>query len=87
MREVAPFADRIPPERTGDPNEILDLFRDWVWTGGFSLYPAQKKVLLEIIPGKHVILGMPTGSDKSPVDPGLHFKAACEGKASSTPAR
>jgi hypothetical protein len=32
--------------------------------------------------GKHVILGTPTGSGKSLVALGLHFKAACEGKLS-----
>jgi hypothetical protein len=32
--------------------------------------------------GKHVILGTPTGSGKSLVALGLHFKAACEGRVS-----
>ena len=33
-------------------------------------------------PGKHVILNTPTGSGKSLVALGLHFKALCEGKTS-----
>ena len=32
--------------------------------------------------GKHVILNTPTGSGKSLVALGLHFKALCEGKTS-----
>jgi len=82
MRDVAPLADRIPPRGTTDPDEILSLFLDWVSSGGLTLYPAQEEALLEIMAGKHVILGTPTGSGKSLVALGLHFKAACEGKVS-----
>jgi len=82
MRDIAPLADRIPPAGTNDPDEILGLFLDWVSATGLSLYPAQEEALLEIMAGKHVILGTPTGSGKSLVALGLHFKAACEGKVS-----
>jgi superfamily II RNA helicase len=82
MRDIAPLADRIPPGGSGDPDEILGLFLDWVAATGLSLYPAQEEALLEIMAGKHVILGTPTGSGKSLVALGLHFKAACEGKVS-----
>ncbi len=82
MRVIAPLADRIPPRGTKDPDEILSLFLDWAQAGGFTLYPAQEEALLEIMAGKHVILGTPTGSGKSLVALGLHFKAACEGKVS-----
>src|SRR5450830_334125 len=82
MRDIAPLADRIPPGGTNDPDEILSLFLDWVSAGGLTLYPAQEEALLEIMAGKHVILGTPTGSGKSLVALGLHFKAACEGKVS-----
>ncbi|MDL2716711.1 MAG: DUF3516 domain-containing protein [Acidobacteriota bacterium] len=82
MREIAPLADRIPPRGTHDPDEILSLFLDWVASTGLTLYPAQEEALLEIMAGKHVILGTPTGSGKSLVALGLHFKAACEGKVS-----
>lgn len=82
MPDIAPLADRIPPGGTNDPDEILSLFLDWVSAGGFTLYPAQEEALLEIMAGKHVILGTPTGSGKSLVALGLHFKAACEGKVS-----
>src|SRR5260370_14297952 len=76
------LADRIPPRGTNDPDEILSLFLDWVAASGLTLYPAQEEALLEIMAGKHVILGTPTGSGKSLVALGLHFKAACEGKVS-----
>ncbi|MCM3877734.1 MAG: DUF3516 domain-containing protein [Thermoanaerobaculia bacterium] len=82
MRDIAPLADRIPPRGTNDPDEILSLFVDWVSAGGLTLYPAQEEALLEIMAGKHVVLGTPTGSGKSLVALGLHFKAACEGKVS-----
>ncbi len=78
----ARLADRIPPRGTNDPDEILSLFLDWVWASGLTLYPAQEEALLEVMAGKHVILGTPTGSGKSLVALGLHFKAICEGKVS-----
>ncbi len=74
------LASRIRP--TSDPDEILDLFVDWSVEAGFELYPAQEEALLEIMAGKHVILNTPTGSGKSMVALGLHFKALCEGKTS-----
>jgi superfamily II RNA helicase len=59
---------------------MLDLFLDWVAEIGFDLYPAQEEALLEIMGGRHVILSTPTGSGKSLVAQGMHFKAMCEGK-------
>ena len=82
MPDALPLADRIPPRGTSDPDEILGLFLEWVASTGLTLYPAQEEALLEIMAGKHVILGTPTGSGKSLVALGLHFKAACEGKVS-----
>ncbi len=80
--DIAPLSDRIPPGGTDDPDEILGLFLDWVADIGLVLYPAQEEALLEIMAGKHVILGTPTGSGKSLVALGLHFKALCEGRIS-----
>src|SRR3954463_4262321 len=73
---------RVPPGGAADPDEILDRFVDWAAEAGFELYPAQEEALLEIMAGKHVILNTPTGSGKSLVALGLHFKALCEGKTS-----
>ncbi|HYN21733.1 MAG TPA: DUF3516 domain-containing protein, partial [Thermoanaerobaculia bacterium] len=74
------LASRIRP--TSDPDEILDLFVDWATEAGFDLYTAQEEALLEIMAGRHVILNTPTGSGKSLVALGLHFKALCEGQIS-----
>ena len=73
---------RVPRGGTNDPDEILGLFIDWAAEAGFDLYPAQEQALLEIMGGRHVILNTPTGSGKSLVALGLHFKALCEGKTS-----
>jgi superfamily II RNA helicase len=74
------LGSRIRP--TSDPDEILDLFVDWASEAGFELYTAQEEALLEIMAGRHVILNTPTGSGKSLVALGLHFKALCEGRTS-----
>ena len=73
---------RVPAGGTSDPDEILGLFLDWATDAGFELYPAQEQALLEIMGGRHVILNTPTGSGKSLVALGLHFKALCEGRTS-----
>lgn len=49
---------------------------------GITLYPAQEEALLEMMAGKNVILATPTGSGKSLVALGMHFKALAEGKRS-----
>ncbi len=76
------LAAYIPPGGTSDPDEILSRFLEWVSAIGLELYPAQEEALLEIMAGRHVILNTPTGSGKSLVALGLHFKAMCEGKTS-----
>jgi hypothetical protein len=73
---------RVPKDGVRDPDEILDRFVDWAAEAGFELYPAQEEALLEIMAGRHVILNTPTGSGKSLVALGLHFKALCEGRTS-----
>ena len=69
---------RVPAQPTSDPDLILDRFVDWVGEIGLELYPAQEEGLLELLAGRHLILGTPTGSGKSLVALGLHFKAMCE---------
>jgi superfamily II DNA/RNA helicase len=68
--------------RAVGPEEVLDRFVEWTADAGFTLYRAQEEALLEIAAGRHVILNTPTGSGKSLVALGLHFKALCEGRSS-----
>jgi hypothetical protein len=65
-----------------DPGAILDRFLGWVAETGLEPYPAQEQALLELAAGKHVVLDTPTGSGKSLVALGLHFKGLCEGRRS-----
>ncbi|MCG8458684.1 MAG: DEAD/DEAH box helicase, partial [Holophagales bacterium] len=78
--DVLPLVGRLPEGGTRDPDEILDLFLGWVADIGLELYPAQEEALLEIMAGRHVVLNTPTGSGKSLVALGMHWKALCEGK-------
>ena len=82
MPDAPNLLSRIPPSGTDDPDRILDLFLEWVSDIGFELYPAQEEALLEIMAGRHVVLSTPTGSGKSLVALGLHFKGLCEAKVS-----
>lgn len=74
--------DKLPPAGTFDSDAILNAFLEVVAHKGLSLYPAQEEALLELLGNKHVILSTPTGSGKSLVALGLHFKAMSEGKHS-----
>ncbi|MGH9362658.1 MAG: DEAD/DEAH box helicase, partial [Thermoanaerobaculia bacterium] len=73
----------MPPDgAAADPEAILGRFVEWVADLGLALYPAQEEALLELFAGRHVVLNTPTGSGKSLVALGLHFKALCEGRTS-----
>src|SRR5690554_5126693 len=74
--------DRLPARTPLDPDEALDRFVAWVGERGLSLYPAQEEAILELWAGRHVVLSTPTGSGKSLVALGLHWKALCEGRRS-----
>ncbi len=82
QKERTTLGDRIPRRGTDDPDQILELFLEWTADLGFELYPAQEEALLELMADRHVILNTPTGSGKSLVALGLHFKGLCEGKTS-----
>jgi hypothetical protein len=72
----------VPEGGISDAEAILDRFTRWCSDAGFSLYEAQEEALLELMTNRHVMLSTPTGSGKSLVALGLHFKALCEGKPS-----
>jgi hypothetical protein len=79
---AAPLSDRIPSGGTRDGGEILDLFIGWVIDTGLEPYAHQEAAFVELMAGRHVVLGTPTGSGKSLVAMALHFKALCEGERS-----
>ena len=87
MRDAPPLADRIPPRGTNDPDEILGLFLDWVSSTGLTLYPAQEEALLEIMAGKHVILGTPTGPGSRSSPSACTSRRPARGRCRSTRAR
>lgn len=74
------LGERIPSGGVEDVDTILELFLSWCQDTGFDLYPAQEEALLEIMDNKHVVLNTPTGSGKSLVALGLHFKEICQGR-------
>lgn len=76
------LGERVPPGGTTDTDKMLDIFLGWAADSGFDLYPAQEEALLELMSGRHVVLSTPTGSGKSLVALGLHFKGLCEGRTS-----
>ena len=71
---VANLGSRVPAGGVADPDQIFDLFLGWAADAGFELYPAQEEALLELMADRHVVLDTPTGSGKSLVALGLHFR-------------
>ncbi len=82
MSERRRLIEWVPEGGISDPESILDRFTRWCADSGFSLYDAQEEALLELMTDRHVVLSTPTGSGKSLVALGLHFKALCEGRRS-----
>ncbi len=76
------LSERLPAHAGASAEELLDRFVTWAADAGFTLYAHQEEALLEVFAGKHVILNTPTGSGKSMVALGMHFKALAEGKVS-----
>lgn len=74
--------NHLPSQPLFDGETILDRFLSWVSEQDLTPYAAQEEALLELMTGRHVILSTPTGSGKSLVAQGLHFKAMCEGRRS-----
>ncbi|MAT04637.1 MAG: DEAD/DEAH box helicase [Acidimicrobiaceae bacterium] len=77
---AAPVIDHLP--RTGDPDEVVAGFSDYVSQLDIELYPAQEEAIIEVALGNHVILNTPTGSGKSMVGAAAHFAALAAGKRS-----
>ncbi len=78
--ENAPrLAELLPAAQGKGADELLNAFLTWVRGQGLELYPAQEEAILELMAGKHLVLGTPTGSGKSLVALAVHFKALCEG--------
>ena len=80
--QIPNLGSRVPAGGCKDPDQILDLFLEWAADAGFDLYPAQEEALLELMADRHVIIDTPTGSGKSLVALGLHFRGLCEGRRS-----
>jgi superfamily II RNA helicase len=74
------LASWVPSGGSNDPELVLDRFLGWAQSRGLELYPAQEEALLALMADQHVILSTPTGSGKSLVALGLHFRALCEGR-------
>lgn len=84
MPAPGPLEAQLPPYAPppAGPDDLLERFLSFVSARGLELYPAQEEALLELMQGRHVILGTPTGSGKSLVAMALHFKALAEGRTS-----
>ena len=76
------LAVRLPGEGGLAPDELLDRFLDWLAELGLAPYPYQEDAFLELLGGRHLVLGTPTGSGKSLVALFLHWKALCEARRS-----
>jgi len=74
--------DLIPKGDYPSNDLLLGQFLDYVTSGGLQLYPAQESAILELFEEKNVILNTPTGSGKSLVAEGLHFKGLAQSKRS-----
>src|ERR1044071_1836978 len=78
----ATLYDLLPRDEKLSNDLLLGKFLDYVESRRLRLYSAQEAAILELFEEKNVILNTPTGSGKSLVATGLHFKAIAQGKRS-----
>ena len=76
------LAAHLPTDGPAAPDAILEGFLDWLGELGLTPYAYQEDAFLELVAGRHLVLGTPTGSGKSLVALFLHWKALCEGRRS-----
>ena len=77
-----PTPPLAPLPGSPDPDTVLDAFLGAMTAKGLTLYPEQEEAILELFAGRNVVLNTPTGSGKSLVAAGLHYKALCAGQRS-----
>lgn len=79
---TAPSLTDVAREIGANPDRLDEAFALWAYERGLELYPAQAEAMMEIVTGSHVVLATPTGSGKSLVAIGAHFKALGFGERS-----
>ncbi|HXG49006.1 MAG TPA: DUF3516 domain-containing protein [Methylomirabilota bacterium] len=78
----ATLYDFIPRDERPSNDALLGRFLEYVESRQLRLYEAQESAMLELFEDKNVILNTPTGSGKSLVAAGLHFKSLAQGRRS-----
>ena len=68
-----------------EADDIFFAFLDWMETQGLTPWPHQEEAILDLMAGKHVVLGTPTGSGKSIVAQALLFKALVDHRCATRP--
>lgn len=61
------------------PDEVFEVFAEWVDSRGLSLYPTQEEAVIELSSDANVILATPTGTGKSLVAIALHCLSLARG--------
>ena len=77
----APLSRKNLPENPS-PDDILNVFLDYLAATGTEPYGHQEEAILELFASNNVILNTPTGSGKSLVALALQFKSLCQGRRS-----
>ena len=81
MNSSARLDPALVPD-AADPDAVYLAFVEWAESTGIRLYPAQDEAVIEIVSGNNLILSTPTGTGKSLVAIGAHFRALVAGERS-----